>query len=125
MSRPVDENFVICSRRFWGLAGKPEFSYFFCGEIVDRLLKGGVFYAGIQPRALRGVGTAVCTSGFAVCKLSNVFVAAPLLQEPSTPCGDFLFCRHREPFFEDCHGLSSTQWRSCCVDSDFARAGIQ
>ena len=57
----------------------------FWGELVI------LFYAGIQPRALRGVGTAVCTSGFAVCKLSNVFVAALLPQEPRTPCGDFLF----------------------------------
>ena|SRR3989338_1576724 len=40
---------------------------------------------------LPGAGTAVCASGFAVCKLSNVFVAALLPQEPRTPCGDFFF----------------------------------
>ncbi|OGZ05694.1 MAG: hypothetical protein A2762_02550 [Candidatus Lloydbacteria bacterium RIFCSPHIGHO2_01_FULL_54_11] len=48
-------------------------------------------YAGIQPRALRGAGTAVYASGIAERKLSNILVATPLPGELRTLCGGVFF----------------------------------
>ena len=50
-----------------------------------------MFYAGIQPRALRGAGTAVYAFGIAERELSNVLVAAPLPGELRTLCGGVFF----------------------------------